>query len=248
MRILAASTGQRKMKLRLVPYFLAASFAFAQVGVGLAADTPSAPRIVADETRVFDILVKQKPAGTCTIRIVDTDDGATRVASEVDVKLNVIIYVYHYEFHGQELWRGGRLLASDCLATDNGKKLSAKVKNENGGCVIDANGRARRGPLVDTTTNYWRAPDLSRGGRLIVMNTDQGTVHAVTARQLGRENVTLGEQQVLCTHYRLDGDLQADIWFDGRQRIVRQTSVEDGYPTELVLKQLLATPLRTARR
>lgn len=236
------------MKLRPIQCLLAACFGFAPVGTGRAADAPNSPRIVADETRVFDLLVKQKPAGTCTIRIVDTDDGATRVASEVDVKLNVLIYVYHYEFHGQELWRGGRLLASDCVATDDGKKLSARMKNENGGCLINANGRARRGPLIDTTTNYWRTPDVSRGGRLTVMNTDQGTVHSVTVRKVGHENVKLAEQQVLCTHYRLDGDLQADIWFDGRQRIVRQTSVEDGYPTELVLKQLMAAPTRTARR
>lgn len=235
------------MNLRaFYPIFTACTLVM--VNRGLSAESAAAPRIVSDETRVFDILVKQKPAGTCSIRITDTDDGATRVASEVDVKMSVLIYVYRYEFHGQELWRGGQLLAADCLATDDGKKLSARMKNENGGGLIDANGRTRRGPLVDMTTNYWRAPNVNNGGRLSIMNSDQGSVHAVTARQVGRENVAVGEQQVGCMHYRLEGELQADLWFDGRQRIVRQTSIEDGYPTELVLKQVMATPIRTARR
>lgn len=236
------------MNLRAFHFLLAACTVFAAARGGLAADAANAPRVVSDETRVFDILVKQKAAGTCTIRIVDTDDGATLIESEVDVKVNALVYVYKYEFQGQELWRAGRLLAADCEATDGGKKLSAQLRNESGGSVIDANGRARRGPLVDMTTNYWRTPDLSRGGRLSVMNTDQGSVHAVTVKQLGIENIAIGRQEVACAHCRLEGDLQADLWFDGRQRIVRQASIEDGYPTELILKQLMAAPIRTARR
>jgi hypothetical protein len=41
-----------------------------------------------------------------------------------------------------------------------------------------------------------------------------------------------------CIHYRLRGDLMADLWFDGQRRLVRQQMVEHGYATELRLVRL----------
>lgn len=193
----------------------------------------------AEEVREFEILVKGKPAGTSALRITDRDDGTTRVATEVHVKLNYLIYEYRYEYHGQETWRDHRLLSADNRATDDGKKFHAHVKvDPRGGALIEAQGRTTTAPAVDMTTNYWRAPDLSRTNSFSFMNADRGTIHAVTIERIGREQVAVGRRQLDCTHYRVSGGAAADLWFDRQNRIVRQTSIEDGYPTEVRLTRI----------
>src|SRR5690348_10641840 len=69
--------------------------------------------LVCEEVRQFDVLVKDKAAGTNTIRIRDFNDGTTRVETEVDVKISFVVFSYHYEFRGQETWRDQRLISTE---------------------------------------------------------------------------------------------------------------------------------------
>ena len=207
-----------------------------------------APRVVAEEVREFDILVKDKPVGASMMRISDADDGTTRVATEVNVKLNYLVYVYRYEFHGQETWRGGRLVSADNRAMDDGKRFSARVSIDAGGAAIKANGRAQRVAAVEMTTNYWHVPDMAKGAKFSLMNADRGSVHAVTIQPVGVDKVVVDRQEIECTHYRIRGEIEADVWFDRQGRAVRQKSIEDGYPTELVMRHISTAPARTARR
>ena len=207
-----------------------------------------APRLATEEVREFEILVKDKPAGTSTMRITNADDGTTRAATDVNVKVNYLVYVYRYEFHGDEIWRGGRLFSAENRATDDGKKFAARLAASPAGSSIEANGRARRGPVIAMTTNYWRAPEVTQGTKINLMNADRGTVHAVTMEVVGQERLVFDREVIECTHYRIRGDIEAELWFDRANRIVRQTSVEDGYPTELRLTHISTGPARTAQR
>lgn len=204
-------------------------------------------RPASDEVREFEILVKDKPAGTSTVRISDAD-GTTRVATDVSVKLNYLVYVYRYEFHGEETWRGERLISADNRATDDGRNFSARVTIDRNGALIEADGRTSRVASVDMTTNYWRAPDLAGGTCFSLMNADRGTMHNVTIQCAGHEKVVVDRQEIECTRYRVGGEVEADLWFDRQGRVVRQKSVEDGYPTEVVLRRIRPGPARTARR
>jgi hypothetical protein len=216
-------------------------------GLGSSASADG-PRIAAEEVREFEILVKDKPAGTSTIRITNLEDGTTRVATDVKVKLNYLVYVYRYEFHGDETWRGDRLMSAENRATDDGKEFAARLVVNPGGSSIEANGRSRRGPVIAMTTNYWRTPNLAQGTKINLMNGDRGTVHSVTIGVVGQEQIVVDRQVIECAHYRLGGDLEAELWFDPLNRIVRQKSVEDGYPTEVRLTRISAAPTRTAQR
>ncbi len=232
-------------KLALPLCALTSSALTAGLGSSASAD---GPRIAAEEVREFEILVKDKPAGTSTIRITNLEDGTTRVATDVKVKLNYLVYVYRYEFHGDETWRGDRLMSAENRATDDGKEFAARLVVNPGGSSIEANGRSRRGPVIAMTTNYWRTPNLAQGTKINLMNGDRGTVHSVTIGVVGQEQIVVDRQVIECAHYRLGGDLEAELWFDPLNRIVRQKSVEDGYPTEVRLTRISAAPTRTAQR
>lgn len=225
----------------------------AAIFVALAFGGPLVPaahgqNVVNEEVREFDIFVKDKPAGKSAMRISDFDNGTTRIASEVNVKLNVVVFVYRYQFFGQELWRGNRLLSTANQAIDGGTKYDARAESDARGFRIEANGRSRGASTIDMTTNYWRPPELRPDGSLALMNADRGTIHAAKVERLPNEALAFGSQQVTCSHYRLSGDVQTELWFDGQNRIVRQKGIEDGYPTEVRLTRVTRQVPRMAAR
>lgn len=219
------------------------------IGEALAAPpaTPSTPPAM-EETREFDVFVKDKPAGRSTLRITDMAEGVTQVATEVKVELNYLVYAYRYEYHGHETWRSGRLVTADNRATDDGQQFVARLQSGPRGVRIKSNGQVRTVPAVDLTTNYWTAPDLASGAEFSVMNADRGTLHAVRVDRIGAEQVVVGQRRIACTHLRVSGETEADLWVDGGNRLVRQKTIEDGYPTELRLTRITRAPQRVAER
>jgi len=211
------------------------------------ADGQTAP-VVTEELREFEILVKDKPAGKSSIRITETADGATRVDTEASVKLDYFVHVYRYEFHGRETWREKRLVSTENRATDDGKNFLVRARVGARGSTIEANGKARTAPLIDMTTNYWRAPDMSQRSKQSFMNADRGTVHSVQIELLPAEQVMVDRRRIDCAHFRVSGDIEADLWFDDQDRIVGQKTIEDGYPTELRLVRISRGAARTATR
>lgn len=216
----------------------------------LPARLANAQNVLRDEVREFEILVKDKPAGKSSLRISDLDDGTTRVATDVHVKLNYVVFVYRYDFAGSETWRGNRLLLTANRASDDGKVYDARAESDARGFRIEANGRSQTVAFIDMTTNYWRPPELRRDQSLALMNADRGIIHSARVERLAPEPLNFGSQQVTCSHYRLSGDVQADLWFDGQDRIVRQKGIEEGYPTELRLTRLTrpAPPMASRQR
>jgi hypothetical protein len=219
----------------------------AQAPPAAAPPAAAAPPSV-EEVREFDVFVKDKPAGKSTLRITDTADGTTQVATDVKVELNYLVYVYRYQFRGRETWRNGRLALAENRATDDGHEFVARVQAGSRGARIEANGQARSAPAVDLTTNYWRGPDLTGGQKFSFMNADRGTLHAVRVERLGPEQVAVGRQKIACTHLRVSGETKAELWVDSLNRLVRQKTVEDGYPTELRLTRITRAASRTADR
>jgi hypothetical protein len=98
------------------------------------------------------------------------------------------------------------------------------------------------------TTSYWRAPIVVGDQPLYLMDADRGTVYSEKVARLPAEDLTVGGQKMACQHYRLSGTMAADLWFDAQGRLVRQRTVEEGYPTELRLTRLATAKLGNPRR
>jgi hypothetical protein len=197
------------------------------------------PRVLADEIRDFEIVVGGKPTGKSQIRITETADGVTVVSTDVTVKFDFILYVYRYELRSKETWQGNRLAWVDNRATDAGKKLVVRAKVDSQGSIIEVNGKAaKKGPVLEMTTNFWRCPDAVGRGSLSFMDVDQGTVLAAKLEYVGPDQITIAGNKLPCSHYRLRGGVEADLWFDGQRRLVRQRTVEQGFSTEIRLARL----------
>jgi hypothetical protein len=207
------------------------------------------PQVRAEETREFEILVKGKPAGNMTAKITDTDDGRTTVLTDAAVTLNYVVYTYRYEFHGREVWQGNRLATLDARAVDGGTKLAAHAQNDSRGSTIEVPGKsAQPSPALTLTTNYWHAPTAVKASVIQILDADQGTVHAVRVDDVAAEQLVIAGRNIACTHYRLGGDLAADLWFDAEQRLVQEQTTEDGRPIETRLTRITSGGQEVARR
>ena len=205
-------------------------------------------RTVAEETREFDVLVRDKPVGHNRIRIRDLEDGTTEAAMDLDVAMSLVVYTYRYEFHGRETWQQDRLMSVDNRATDGGKALSLRAQVHTQGSLIEIkDAPARPGPAVLMTTNYWRLPPAATG-KFTILESDNGKFYVVELQRVGPDEIVVQDKKLACTRYRLTGDAAADLWFDARNRLVRQQTVEQGHATELRLTRLVYNTVTTAGR
>jgi hypothetical protein len=221
-------------------------------GIGTTVSSPTwaqLPRVVAREVREYEILVKGKSAGSVATSITDTNDGRTTVITDACVTLDYIVYTYRYEYHGSEVWRGNRLDAVDGRGQDGHTKFAIRAHSEVSGSVVEVlGGGSRSGPVLAMTTNYWHSPSVARGNVLQVLDPDEGTIHATRIDDVTRETTEIAGRELNCTHYRLGGGTPVDLWFDDKDRLVREQTVEDGYPTESRLVRITSAVPEIARR
>jgi hypothetical protein len=200
------------------------------------------PQVRAEEVREYEVLVKGKPAGNVHTRITDTDDGVTTVVTDAAVALNYIVYTYRYEFHGREVWQGDRLMSVDNRGFDDGTKFSARAHRDLSGSVVEVLAMGpQAGPTLAMTTNYWHAPKTTASSVVQLLDADKGTFHGAHIDEITPDVVDAAGRKIDCSHYRLGGDLTADLWFDNQHRLVRQQTLEDGYPTESRLTRLTSS-------
>jgi Family of unknown function (DUF6134) len=198
-----------------------------------------APRVRSEEVREFEILVNGKPAGTSTATITEAENGLATACTDAFVTLNYVVYSYRYEFHGREVWQENQLLSVENRAVDGGTQLATSARSDLHGSQIQAQGKPSvAGPVLSMTTSYWRVPQGQKGCVLKLLDADQGNVHTVRIDDIVLERLVIGGNQLECTHYRLGGDLVANLWFDARHRLVRQQTTEDGHPVEMRLSRI----------
>jgi hypothetical protein len=195
------------------------------------------------EVREFDVLLKGKPTGTTKFTIDQLPDGRTVVTTDAAVKVNMVVFVYNYEFHGVETWAGDFLQSFQCQGSDGGKKFAVSGSVGPAGCQLTVNQKNIQGPQFAMTGNYWRLPALAPRDRpLPIVDPSTGALQNVRIADASAARIPLGDQEIPASGFRLTGDVDVTLWLDAQGRIVRQQSVEQGYPTELRLTRISREP------
>lgn len=221
---------------------LAASIAFAVVmSAGLARAQTQSSR--SSEIREYDVLMKDSPVGKVSITTTENPDGSATSVTDTAVNVRYFLVTYHYHYHGKETWQNDRLLRLDSSADDDGTKLAVTALTDSRFSRIDVQGSApRNAPPLVMTSNYWRLPDLRlTNGSFAIVDSDTGKLFSVQMRRVGTDVIPVGNENIACDHYRVSGDTAAELWYDGRRRLVRQQTVEQGHQTEMRLMRIRAT-------
>jgi hypothetical protein len=209
------------------------------VGIGLGTVVP-AIRAADTEVRVFSVKVDGKSAGEFQLTIHSGDDGSENATAIASVVVKHLLGTYRYSLHCAESWSGGRLKNLDSYSNDDGEKHYVRATASEAAIHVSVDGRRSfdvKSPMWPTT--FWRQPDFVPADQAwVVLNVDTGESPATTFDRQNATSMQLSGKAIEATHYRIRGAVQADLWFDGRGRLVREEMTEDGHNTVLELREI----------
>jgi hypothetical protein len=200
---------------------------------------PAAAGAADVEGRLFMVRVDGKVAGECRLTYAAADGGSETTTGTASVRVRKVIGTYRYQFDGSEAWKGGRLQRLDARTNDDGKQMDLHAQAQATGLRVVANGEPSVVRADAWPTTYWRlpAPEL-RGQPLTLLDVDTGRPLSARLTVVATTRLMVAGQAVDCTHYRVGGQAQADLWYDARGRLVRQATLEDGHRTVLELHEM----------
>ncbi len=203
-------------------------FLMFDLGQATAADT---------EIRSYTIQVDGKHAGDYQLNIQTHPDGTVVVAAQSDVKVTVLaVPVYTYTYHGQEVWKNGRLHHFESTGKENGKNFVVQADLDGPSIRVAANGHGFRVRSDVWTTSWWHLPDAQfRNHEVVVFGCSDGAEVPTHLGFVGNEQRVVAGQVQPCTHYHIVKDTAHDLWYDAQDRLVRDEWVSDGHKTVIEL-------------
>jgi len=192
------------------------------------------------EFRQFNITIDGRHAGRYRLTIESKKNQGLIVDAEAKVVLNYLIYRYTYSFHGQEYWQGGRLARLQSESNDNGKRFRVDAVSQDDKLRVTVNGKTDNYRADVWTTTYWQLPDKRyRNQGIPLLDADTGRYLQGRLEFVDRENIMVAGTLQPCAHYSVSAPgIEVEAWYDGQERLVRQTAMEDGHRTVMTLSAL----------
>ncbi|MCU0984336.1 MAG: DUF6134 family protein, partial [Acetobacteraceae bacterium] len=124
-----------------------------------------------------------------------------------------------------EVWRGDRLVSIASTTDNNGTPLSVKARANGRGIEVEGtDSGAYLAPIEAISTSYWHGAFL-RGQKI---DTQGGRLLTTTLRRVGEETIPIAGRPTPATHWRIDGDLELDIWYDAAGAWSRLRFINNG--------------------
>lgn len=191
------------------------------------------------EARDFAIFIDGKRAGDYQLVIIKQDDGSVVIGADANARVSFLIKTYTYKYHGTEVWKDGRLVRLDSTSNDDGKAFRVAVEPYGKQLHVTVNGQTHATRFDVWTTTYWHLANAGfRNQTVPLLDADTGKDLRGVLRFVGNEARTINGQDQACTHWRVNGDVTVDLWYDAQERVVRQEMVEDGHRTILDLVRI----------
>ncbi|HMO37216.1 MAG TPA: hypothetical protein PKA06_14355, partial [Gemmatales bacterium] len=70
---------------------------------------------------------------------------------------------------------------------------------------------------------------------IALLDADLGQEHQIKLQNMGKVVQIVNGMRVTCTHYRVTGTVQADLWFDENERLVRREMERRGRKVTMML-------------
>lgn len=192
----------------------------------------------------FDLFREGNHIGTHTITFHKEGD---RLRVDIDIELAVkVLFVtaYRYVHHNQETWRNGRLIAIATRTDDDGEKAAVDATAEGDALLVEASTGKNTLPAGVIPTSYWNPATLRQQ---TLLNTQTGKLMNVRIVDLGADRIYADGQMIPARHYRMDGDLRLELWYDDAERLarVRFKAENDGSVIDYVRRSRPDEPVKS---
>ncbi|MFO0917910.1 MAG: DUF6134 family protein [Planctomycetaceae bacterium] len=208
------------------------------IGVGVGAFASAGEPADLVEIREYEVRADNRPVGRHTLKIHERN-GRTLVTMNSSIAVNILLYHYSFMFDAREIWDGESLLSVEARTNANGKRSLLKLKRNDERALIQFQDQVTRTEPPEATNSFARMPPGMENHQAIrLLNLDDGTVAKTTWHAGENVKFRVDDRAVPCRKWVVEGDLQAELWFDDGGWLVRQKTNEQGHPTELRLISL----------
>jgi len=189
-----------------------AGFAAALLALPLYPAAADIPPAAVKIHKSYDIIRQGSQIGTNTVDIERRGDRVqVNMMTKVSVKV-MFIEAYHLEHEASETWKSGQLVAFNSQTDDNGTKHQVTAAPMAGKLDLTIDGRHNDAPLSLRPASFW---DKSFDTQTELFDPANGKQLAVKVKDLGEDKIVIHGLQHQTHHYKISGDLNRDVWFDG---------------------------------
>jgi hypothetical protein len=182
------------------------------LAIGPAAAQPAATPPPASDRRLFDIFRDGNKIGTEVVEI-DKDRDTTNITFTTHISVVVLfIQAYHFDHSATETWTGGRFVSYKALTDDNGTKHSVTAIAAGDKVDLEVDGKQSEAAPDLLPASWWNKDFLNRTDML---DSETGRLISIKVTDLGDETLVQNGAKIEAHHYKISGDLDRDLWFDG---------------------------------
>jgi hypothetical protein len=152
------------------------------------------------------------------------DTLSVSVGIDILVKLGPVP-VYRYAHRATETWRAGIFTGIESTTNRDGTPHHMRAETTANGLTVEGSGTLRyQAPANILATTYWNKAMLQPK----IINSEDGRLFDVTSTALAEETVAAASGTLRARHYKLDGDLPLDLWYDDTAQWAHLVFTKDG--------------------
>lgn len=184
----------------------------------------------------FDVLRKGKPFGQHMVTFAASPDGKVIATTDVELKVKIgPITAFKYELDSTEIWRDGRLVSLRGELNDNGSRGSVEANAVDANMVVNGTVFSGSVPSPILPSSHW---NFEQTNATSLLSTEDGEIIQVDVSELGADEVVVNGKTIAATKYRLDSDIDVDLWYDQTGRWVKLSFEARDQLIEYVLTEL----------
>ena len=146
------------------------------------------------------------------------------VSTSIDLAVKMMGFTaYRYTHRSREVWVGDELWSLESSTDDDGKPYSVRIARDGESLVVDrltpdAKDRVREIlPAGTLPSTHWNVRQTRQSS---LLNSQKGTIERIRVTPIGRDSVRTATATVEATHYRYEGGVRMDQWFDARNKMI----------------------------
>lgn len=191
----------------------------------------------------FDVFRGESQIGRHTLQFSE-DGEAVEVRIDIDLEVKfAFLTLFDYDHANTEVWRDGRLYRIETQTNRNGDAEFLRMQAAGDGLTVD--GSRAEAPLLPASvvpTSYWnKQATLSQSS---LLDSQNGRLLDIEVSEVGVEEIMAWDRTIEASRYRIDGELQLDLWYDANGVWVKLEFLDEtGTPIEYVLRPPAPTTL-----
>lgn len=170
----------------------------------------------------YVILKDGEPIGAEKVDITREGDAMT-VDVTANTKVKMLMLSFAYDHKRRETWRAGKLESVLAETNDDGTPHKLEMTRAGAGWRLTADGQSADLPADAFPLALWTSAVVKSP---LLIGVIDGQRYKVAAKPAGDETIEIGGKPLKTKRWRIDGDIERDVWF-----------AEDGMAAQIAFKR-----------